>query len=64
MVRRITGYHVSAIMVGFFGNVIAVNFWMARLATTTFGGAAKRSNAMSQVRIITNGSAQSAAQAG
>ncbi|MBW8783070.1 MAG: FixH family protein [Novosphingobium sp.] len=35
---RFTGRHMAAIMVGFFGVVIAVNVVMARLATSTFGG--------------------------
>lgn len=39
MFKRLTGYHVTAILVGFFGIVIAVNIWMARLAIGTFGGA-------------------------
>ena len=33
-----TGRHAAAIFVGFFGVVIAVNFTMARLASSTFGG--------------------------
>lgn len=39
MPGKFTGYHATVILVGFFAIVIAVNFWMARLATTTFGGA-------------------------
>lgn len=35
---RFTGWHMTAIMVGFFGVVIAVNFWMARVAVTSFTG--------------------------
>lgn len=38
MARRFTGYHITAILVGFFAIVIAVNFYMARMATSTFGG--------------------------
>lgn len=38
MTKRLTGYHVTAILVGFFAVVIAVNFTMARMATSTFGG--------------------------
>lgn len=38
MNRPITGYHVAAIFIGFFGIVIAVNLVMATFATTTFGG--------------------------
>jgi nitrogen fixation protein FixH len=33
-----TGRHAAAILVAFFGVVIAVNFAMARLASSTFGG--------------------------
>ena len=33
-----TGRHMAAIFVAFFGVVIAVNFAMARLAISTFGG--------------------------
>ncbi len=39
MTRRFTGWHMTAIMVAFFGVVIAVNFFMAREAVHTFGGA-------------------------
>lgn len=35
---RFTGRHMTAIIVAFFGVVIAVNVVMARLATSTFGG--------------------------
>lgn len=35
--RPFTGWHMAAILVGFFGVVIAVNLLMARLATGTFG---------------------------
>jgi nitrogen fixation protein FixH len=38
MSQGFTGRHMLAIMVGFFGLVIAVNFTMARLASDTFGG--------------------------
>lgn len=38
MTRTFTGRHMAAIMVGFFGVIIAVNFTMARFATATFGG--------------------------
>ncbi|WP_226016736.1 FixH family protein [Novosphingobium sp. FKTRR1] len=37
-VRRFTGYHMTAILVTFFGVVIAVNLLMANLAISTFGG--------------------------
>ena len=37
-VRPFTGRHMAAIMVAFFGVVIAVNVYMARLATSTFTG--------------------------
>lgn len=36
--RPFTGKHITLILVGFFGVVIAVNVLMARLATSTFGG--------------------------
>ena len=39
MRQRFTGYHATAILVAFFAIVIAVNVTMARLATSTFGGA-------------------------
>jgi nitrogen fixation protein FixH len=35
---RFTGYHMAAILIGFFGIVIAVNIYMAKLAIGTFGG--------------------------
>lgn len=38
MSKRFTGYHMFGILVAFFGTVIAVNFTMAGLATSTFGG--------------------------
>ena len=38
-IRKVfTGWHMTAILVGFFAVVIAVNFTMARLAMSTFGG--------------------------
>lgn len=37
-IRRFTGWHMLAIMVAFFGTVIAVNVLMARLALSTFSG--------------------------
>lgn len=36
--RPFTGRHMAAIMIGFFAVVIAVNFYMASLASSTFGG--------------------------
>jgi nitrogen fixation protein FixH len=36
--KRFTGWHFTAIIVGFFGVVIAVNITMAMFATRTFGG--------------------------
>ncbi len=36
--RPFTGWHMFAIMIAFFGVVVAVNFTMARLASQTFGG--------------------------
>ena len=38
MTRRFTGYHITAILVAFFGLIIAVNLVMAHAATRTFGG--------------------------
>lgn len=37
-IRPLTGKHVAAMFIAFFGVVIAVNMTMARLATSTFGG--------------------------
>ena len=36
--RAFTGWHMTAILVVFFGVVMAVNFTMARFAMSTFGG--------------------------
>jgi len=38
MTRRFTGWHMTAILIGFFGVIIAVNLTMATFATRTFGG--------------------------
>lgn len=38
MTRRFTGWHMLAVMIGFFGVIIAVNVTMATYASTTFGG--------------------------
>ena len=38
MTRRFTGWHMTAIVVAFFGVVVAVNFTMAYFAISTFGG--------------------------
>ena len=38
MQGRFTGWHMTAILVAFFGVVVAVNITMARFATGTFGG--------------------------
>lgn len=38
MTRRFTGWHMLAILIAFFGTVIAVNFVMAWYAARTFGG--------------------------
>ena len=35
---KFTGWHMTAILVAFFGVVMAVNFNMARMAVITFGG--------------------------
>lgn len=36
--KPFTGWHMTAILVAFFGVVITVNFTMARLALSSFGG--------------------------
>lgn len=36
--RPFTGRHMSAILIGFFGVVVAVNITMASLASSSFGG--------------------------
>lgn len=36
--RRLTGKHMMAIFIAFFGIVFVVNFYMAHLATSTFSG--------------------------
>ncbi len=36
--KAFTGWHMTAILVAFFGVVMAVNFTMARFAMSTFGG--------------------------
>jgi nitrogen fixation protein FixH len=38
MTRRFTGWHMTGILLAFFGVIVAVNFTMATLATRTFGG--------------------------
>ena len=38
MTRKFTGWHMTAILVTFFGIVAAVNFTMASMASGTFGG--------------------------
>jgi nitrogen fixation protein FixH len=38
MTKRFTGWHMTGILLVFFGVVVAVNFTMATLATRTFGG--------------------------
>ncbi len=38
MTTRFTGWHMAAILAGFFGIVVAVNVYMARAAMATFGG--------------------------
>ncbi len=37
-VRKFTGWHMTGILVAFFGVVISVNVFMARAAISTFGG--------------------------
>lgn len=44
MVREFTGRHMLAILVGGFGIVVAVNFTMASLASSTFGGVVVRNS--------------------
>ena len=39
MSKQFTGWHMTALLVGFFGIVIVVNVTMARFASSTFGGA-------------------------
>jgi nitrogen fixation protein FixH len=36
--KPFTGYHMAAILIGFFGIVIAVNIYMAKQAIGSFGG--------------------------
>lgn len=36
--KPFTGWHMTAILVAFFGVVMAVNFTMAKLASSSFGG--------------------------
>ena len=43
-VRPFTGWHMTAIMVSFFGVVFAVNFGMAHLASSTFSGVVVRNS--------------------
>jgi nitrogen fixation protein FixH len=38
MAARFSGWHVTAILIGFFGIIIAVNVTMAVFASRTFGG--------------------------
>lgn len=38
MSKTFTGWHMTGILVAFFGVIIAVNMIMARYATSTFGG--------------------------
>ncbi len=38
MIKPFTGWHMAGILCTFFGIVIAVNFYMARAAISTFGG--------------------------
>lgn len=36
--KRFTGHHMAAVMISFFGVIVAVNFTMATLASRSFGG--------------------------
>ncbi|HET9426990.1 MAG TPA: FixH family protein [Allosphingosinicella sp.] len=38
MIQRFTGWHMTAILLAFFGVVVSVNLLMATFATRTFGG--------------------------
>ena len=38
MIRNFTGWHMTGILVAFFGVVVGVNLLMASFATSTFGG--------------------------
>lgn len=38
MIKRFSGWHAAAVLIAFFGVVIAVNLTMAVFATRTFGG--------------------------
>lgn len=38
LTRKFTGWHMTGILVAFFGTVMAVNFTMAGFALSTFGG--------------------------
>ena len=38
MSKRFNGWHMTAILVAFFGVIVVVNFTMASYATRTFGG--------------------------
>lgn len=38
MIKKFTGRHMALVLAGFFGTIIAVNFTMARYASSTFGG--------------------------
>lgn len=44
MTKRFTGKHMTAVLVGGFGVVVAVNFTMAALASSTFGGITVRNS--------------------
>lgn len=39
MTKQFTGWHITGILIAFFGVVIAVNLWLAIAARSTFGGA-------------------------
>ncbi len=41
MTKRFTGWHFTAIMVGGFSIVVAVNLFMASMAVGSFGGVAR-----------------------
>ena len=53
MTRRFTGWHMAAILIGFFGVVIAVNLVMATSAVRTFGGVTVENSYVASQRFNT-----------
>lgn len=63
MTRRFTGWHMTAILVGFFGVVVSVNFVMASNAVRTFGGVVVENSYVASQRFngwLAEGQAQDA----